>query len=132
MGRLVLDRALQKLEKSTGTDGLHPDGIHCSTQICLKATYCTVMVIDSTQTPTVRNAVLLAFTGAPIARNIFQASKNSTGAPFTVPLYCRKWGKPYPWVEERLRTARELLRNAKELTEEDRIELGDLLQYCNV
>ena len=48
---------------------------------------------------------------------------------YHLPLFCYKCGKPYPWMQNRLDTARDLLWNDGKLTPDDREMLWDLLQY---
>ena len=48
---------------------------------------------------------------------------------FIFPLYCYKCGGPYPWMEDRMRTAKELLYHDDKLSIEDREKLWGLLQY---
>jgi hypothetical protein len=43
--------------------------------------------------------------------------------------FCYKCGKPYPWMEDRLQTAKELLYHDDKLSLEDREKLWGLLQY---
>lgn len=45
------------------------------------------------------------------------------------PSFCYNCAKPYPWMEERLQTARELLWNDDKLSIEERESLWGLLQY---
>jgi len=45
------------------------------------------------------------------------------------PKFCHKCGKPYPWMENRLQTAKELLYHDDKLSLEDREKLWGLLQY---
>jgi hypothetical protein len=48
----------------------------------------------------------------------------------TVPRsFCHKCGKPYPWMEDRLQTAKELLYHDDKLSLEEREKLWGLLQY---
>jgi hypothetical protein len=49
--------------------------------------------------------------------------------PKVAPSYCHKCGKPYPWMKDRLQTARELLDHDDKLSLEDRKKLWSLLQY---
>jgi hypothetical protein len=48
---------------------------------------------------------------------------------FTLPLYCHKCGRSYPWMEDRIQTARELLYHDDKLTMDDKEKLWGLLQY---
>lgn len=40
--------------------------------------------------------------------------------PYGVPSFCRSCGSPYPWTEQKLRAAKELLENAKPLAAEEK------------
>jgi hypothetical protein len=45
------------------------------------------------------------------------------------PSFCYKCGRPYPWMGDRLQTAKELLYHDDKLSQEDREKLWDLLKY---
>jgi hypothetical protein len=49
--------------------------------------------------------------------------------PYVRPSFCHKCGRPYPWMEERLQTAKELLSHDEKLSLEEREKLWDLLRY---
>jgi hypothetical protein len=49
-------------------------------------------------------------------------------ADYARPSFCYKCGQPYPWQEDRLNTARELLYHDDKLTQDDREKLWDLLK----
>jgi hypothetical protein len=48
---------------------------------------------------------------------------------YNPPSYCHGCGRAYPWMQERLRTAKDLLDHDDKLLLEDRERLWDLLQY---
>ena len=48
---------------------------------------------------------------------------------YDLPSYCHGCGRPYPWMRERLRTAKDLLDHDDKLLLADRERLWDLLQY---
>ena len=48
---------------------------------------------------------------------------------FVPPSFCYNCAKPYPWMEDRLQTARDLLWNDDHLSLEDRENLWGLLRY---
>jgi hypothetical protein len=48
---------------------------------------------------------------------------------YDCPSFCPGCGKPYPWMDDKLRTAKDLLHHAQELSYEERTELSGLLQY---
>lgn len=56
-------------------------------------------------------------------------SKYAASGNYTPPLFCHACGKAYPWMKDRLNTARELLYHDDQLTLDQREELWDLLQY---
>jgi hypothetical protein len=49
--------------------------------------------------------------------------------PDVPPPFCHNCGKPYPWMEDRLQTAKELLDHDDKLTLEEREKLWSLLRY---
>lgn len=109
--------------------GVHPDGTHCAAQICLKGhvlhcdgasfeskghcTKCGSTCIDKCQhcNEPIRGAVQFQGRGS-----------------YTRPQFCHACGRAYPWMSERLMTARQLLNKDDKLTVQDRTELWDLLQ----
>jgi hypothetical protein len=52
-----------------------------------------------------------------------------SAASYDCPSFCHGCGKPYPWMDDKLRTAKDLLLHVDALTYEERKELWDLLQY---
>ncbi|MHB8216041.1 MAG: DUF2321 domain-containing protein [Candidatus Sulfotelmatobacter sp.] len=48
---------------------------------------------------------------------------------YVLPLYCYKCGQPYPWMMDRLQTAKDLLDHDDKLSLEEREKLWGLLQY---
>jgi hypothetical protein len=52
-----------------------------------------------------------------------------SAAAYDCPSFCHGCGKPYPWMDDKLRTAKDLLFHDDKLTYEERKELWDLLKY---
>jgi hypothetical protein len=48
---------------------------------------------------------------------------------YNLPYFCHKCGRPYPWMEDRLETAKELLNHDDKLSPDEREKLWGLLQY---
>lgn len=131
---IALAAVKKELEKqkrdSNRAVGMHPDDIHYEAEICLKGhvlhfsgvlyepqAYCTKC-------------------GAPCIGEcryceepIRGAAVHSRVRSYSRPLYCHKCGKPYPWMEDRLKTARELLEHDEKLSLDDRTRLWEDLQY---
>ncbi len=57
------------------------------------------------------------------------AQKHGLPTDYSRPRFCHVCGRPYPWVEEQLRTARDLLDHDDDLSLEDREDLWGDLQY---
>jgi hypothetical protein len=49
--------------------------------------------------------------------------------PEVAPPFCHSCGKPYPWMEDRLQTAKDLLNHDDKLSLEEREKLWGLLRY---
>jgi hypothetical protein len=56
-------------------------------------------------------------------------SKFVESVPTAPPSFCHKCGRAYPWMADRLQTAKELLYHDDKLSLEDREKLWGLLQY---
>jgi hypothetical protein len=133
-GVLALRVVKEELEKqkrdANRAQGLNPDGIHCDAQICLQGhvLHCDGMSFDSKTHCTKCGAPCIdecPGCGEPI-RGV---QMNRPTAGYSRPQFCHSCGRPYPWMEDRLRTARELLEHDDKLSIDDRNNLWDDLQY---
>jgi hypothetical protein len=121
---------LQNLKRNAGrVEGMNPDGVYYDAHICHsahvqsiggdvpKSQYCgkcgSPVIADCPDCKT------------PIRGHIV----NSKDLFYTVANFCHNCGKAYPWMEDRLKTAHELLNNDDKLQLEERKELWGLLQY---
>lgn len=109
--------------------GMNPDGEHCDAQICLRG-----HVVHCDGTP-FRSEAYCTKCGARCIDECPQCQEPIHGmstygvAPYSKPHFCHKCGHAYPWMEERLRTARELLENDDKLSPEDRENVWKDLGY---
>jgi hypothetical protein len=119
----------QELEADIWRSGVNPDGRYCAGQICMMGhvqsangvaykagehcQQCGEGCIDTCQG-----------CKAPIRGNPVHATGN-----YEAPTFCYKCGKPYPWMQDRLQTAKELLYHDDKLSLEEREKLWGLLQY---
>jgi hypothetical protein len=46
-----------------------------------------------------------------------------------VPSFCEKCGKPFPWMEDKLNTAKELLYHLEDISPDEKSSLWELLDY---
>jgi hypothetical protein len=110
--------------------GVNPDGRHFDAQICFNG-----HVLHSGGTPFEPSAHCTKC-GAPCIDDcpdckepIHGQALNGPGFPYSRPDFCHGCGHPYPWMKNRLDTARALLKHADKLSADDQNELWDCLQY---
>lgn len=110
--------------------GVTPDGLHYDAQICLNGhvlhsagppfelnDYCTTCGARSIdECPHCKEPIR----GIPL---------NKRGASYILPQFCHKCGRPYPWMEDRIRTAHDLIEHDEKLSPEDRQKLWADLQF---
>src|SRR5712692_1778878 len=128
-GLLALKSVEEELKKQKRAEGMHPDGLHCSAQICLSGhvQHCDGMPFDSKAHCTKCGAACIdecRHCQVPI-----RGGEKFRSADYSRPQYCHNCGRPYPWMEDRLQTARELLYHDDKLTMDDRTKLFADLQY---
>lgn len=111
-------------------DGTHPDGIHCSAQICRSGhiQHCDGMPFDSKAHCTKCGASCIHECPA-CNEPIHGAAAFRDTSYYSLPQFCHGCGKPYPWMADRLDTARDLLWHDDHLTLEDRENLWNDLKY---
>jgi hypothetical protein len=110
--------------------GRHPDGDHCAAQICVAGHVChcdgvTFNSGEYCKECGSRCVDACPNCGEPIRGTLIY----QPASEYQRPSYCHACGRPYPWLEERLKTARELLYHDDQLTEDDRQALWPDLQY---
>lgn len=119
----------QELEADIWRSGVNPDGRFCAAQICLRG-----HVLNSNGTPYKQDEHCpqcgeiciddCQGCKAPIRGNPVYATGN-----YEAPAFCYKCGRPYPWMADRLDTAKELLDHDDKLSLEERQKLWSLLKY---
>ena len=128
--RVVKEELENRKQNAHSTEGMHPDGTHCAAQICRSGhvIHCDGMSFESKTHCTK--------CGAPCIDRCQRCSEPIRGvekyqsvAAYPRPQFCHKCGAPYPWMEDILNTARQLLHHDDKLTQEDRISLWGDLQY---
>jgi hypothetical protein len=132
-GILAFKAVKEELERqkrdANRVQGMHPDGLHCDAQICLKGhvQHSNGAPFDSKTHCTKCGAACID--ECPNCREpIRGGEKYRPVDTYEHPQYCHGCGRAYPWMADRLQTARELLRNDEKFTMEDRNELFEILQ----
>lgn len=127
----VVDELKQrKLDADIWKSGTNPDGRFVAAQICLRGhilnvngtdfergehcSRCGESCIDSCQ------HCKVAIRGGEVY---------APTTDYKLPYFCHKCGRPYPWMEDRLETAKQLLNHDDKLSLEEREKLWGLLQY---
>lgn len=111
-------------------DGMHPDGIHCSAQVCRQGhvQHCDGMPFepDSHCTKCGSSCIHECTHCKELIRG---AQAHADTRNYVLPNFCHGCGMAYPWMEDKLQTARRLLNNDDKLSYEEREELWNDLQY---
>lgn len=126
--RAVIDELERMKSETTELSGNIPGEDYCYAQICVRG-----HVLSSDGMPFVRGQYCPQCGSACIdscqkcAKSIRGHSEFAGG--YSRPSFCYGCGQPYPWMKDKLDTARELLSNDDKLSLDERKELWDLLQY---
>lgn len=130
---LALQSVSEELEKSKRKEvmanGLHPDGIHCAAQICTRG---HVQQCDGTPSLAKHcpKCGATCITECPdCSEAIRGVERYSPTTTYERPNFCPGCGRPYPWMQHTLRTARELLEHEDKLSLDERNSLLGDLQY---
>jgi hypothetical protein len=128
--RTVTEALKQQNQDARRQMGMHPDGMHCTAQICKQGhiQHCNGLPFSE--------GAHCTTCGSKCIDECMHCQEPIRGADaygstfdYVRPQFCHGCGQPYPWMEERLRVARELLDEDDKLSEEDRQSLWGDLQY---
>jgi hypothetical protein len=125
----VSEELAERKRKDATADGLHPDGIHCTAQICTRG---HVQQCDGTPSLAKHcpKCGATCITECPDCREpIRGVERCSPTTSYAPPNYCPGCASPYPWMQQTLRTARELLEHEDKLSSDERSSLLGDLQY---
>jgi hypothetical protein len=133
-GVFALKLAKEELEKEKRdahrSQGMHPDGIHCDAQICLSGhiQHCGGDPFDSKAH--CKKCGATCIDECPKCKEPIQGVQASSQVTsYSRPQFCHRCGQPYPWMEDRLKTARDLLYHDGKLSIDERNELWPDLEY---
>jgi hypothetical protein len=120
----------RKLDSEIWRSGTNPDGRYVAAQICLRGHVLNVNGTDferGEHCPKCGEASIDTCQHCKVAIRGGEIYASTTN--YKVPYFCHKCGRPYPWMADRLSTAKELLDHDDKLSLEDREKLWGLLQY---
>lgn len=128
--KVVKEELEKQKQGAIRSEGMHPDGLHCNAQICLNG---HVQQCDGTPFDSKTHCTKC---GAPCIYECTRCQELIRGVQtyrpaneYTRPQFCHGCGHPYPWMENLLGTAHELLEHDDKLSLEDRKNLWSDLQY---
>jgi len=110
--------------------GLNPDGRFYDAQICIKGHVKSYSGVDVARWKFCDKCGAVCIDECPeckmpIRGQVFRRTDRRCQRP----AFCHACGHPYPWMEDTLDTARELLDNDDHLSLDERNQLWDLLKY---
>jgi len=126
----AVEHEIKKQERDANrAEGMNPDGEHCDAQICLKG-----HVLHCDGTPFTSGGYCTkcgarCIDECPECEEPIHGMNPYKAEPYSLPQFCHNCGGAYPWMEERLRTVRELLNQDKKLSPEERNGLLEDIHY---
>jgi len=132
-GILALKEVTEELERQKSGDriasGLTPDGLFCNAQICLQGHVQSCNGRQFNRDEHCSKCGSACIDSCSNCKAPIRGMDAYISAEYVSPAFCHKCGSPYPWMEDRLNTARELLNHDEKLSFDERNELWGLLRY---
>jgi hypothetical protein len=126
----VADELRKRTRDSGRVVGRTPDGRYYDAQICLRGHVRSHAGTPFTSGDHCSKCGSACIDECSSCREPIRGrSVDTDWSGYDLPSYCHGCGRPYPWMEERLRTAKDLLDHDDKLTLDDRKRLWDLLQH---
>jgi hypothetical protein len=127
--KLVEEELKKHKALEPGKSGKHPDGKHYAAQICMTGhvLHCDGNTFNSEEYCKACGSPCID--ACPNCKESIRGKLLYRSVDYQRPSFCHACGLAYPWLAERLRTARELLYHDDQLTEDDRQSLWPDLHY---
>jgi len=126
----IIEAVFRELERSqTEAAKAEADALYCEAQICMQG---DVQSSDSTPFDPSGHCTKCGsdcIHQCLSCKALIRGKMKYSAANYDCPSFCHSCGKPYPWMDDKLRTAKDLLFHDDKLTYEERKELWGLLQY---
>ena len=120
----------RKLDADIWRSGTNPDGRYVAAQICLRGHVLNVSGMGFERGEHCPQCGEICIDTCQHCKvSIRGGEVYASPTDYKLPYFCHSCGRPYPWMEDRLQTARELLWHDDKLSLEDREKLWGLLQY---
>ncbi len=110
--------------------GMNPDGLYYDAQICLNGHVQSAGGFPFKQGEHCNKCGAECIDDCPGCKTPIRGMvANTNWVGYAPPSFCHSCGRAYPWMEDRLQTAKELLKHDDKLSLEEREKLWGLLQY---
>lgn len=109
--------------------GMNPDGIYYDAYICLRGHVLSSGLITFNRSQYCQRCGSSILSDCQNCNTPLRGIRHNSEGHYRRPDFCHQCGHPFPWMSERLDTARDLLNHDDKLTFEERKELWNLLQY---
>jgi hypothetical protein len=110
--------------------GMNPDNLHYDAQICARGHVQSALGQPFERGEHCKKCGAICLDECPQCKSPIRGHlASSSVSHYTRPSFCYKCGRPFPWMEDALSTARELLWHDDKLSLEEREKLWNLLQY---
>jgi hypothetical protein len=120
----------RKLNSEIWRSGTNPDGRYVAAQICLRGHVLNVNGTDFERGEHCPQCGESCIDACPQCKVAIRGGEiYASVSDYQLPYFCHKCGRPYPWMEDRFQTAKELLIHDDKLLLEEREKLWGLLQY---
>ena len=126
----VKDELIRRKRDDGRVVGRTPDGLHYDALICVRGHVKSYAGTPFSSKDYCGKCGSACIDECPNCHEPIRGMRvNATVTFYKPPSYCHTCGRPFPWMQERLRTAKDLLDHDDKLTLDDRTRLWDLLQY---
>jgi hypothetical protein len=120
----------RKLDSEIYRMGTNPDGNYVAAQICLRGHVLNVSGMDFERGEHCPKCGEIGIDACQHCKVAIRGGQiYASPLEYRLPNFCHKCGRPYPWTEDKLSTAKELLWHDDKLTLEEREKLWGQLQY---
>jgi hypothetical protein len=128
MFALTEELAKYELDADIWRPGVNDDGRFHAAQICLKGHVQSASGRDFKRGEHCPHCGNVCIDSCRHCKAAIRGNGTQETLHYKRPSFCHSCGRPYPWMEDRQQTARELLYHDDKLLLEDREKLWDLLQ----
>jgi hypothetical protein len=128
--RALAEELIRRKRDDGRVEGRTRDGLHYDAYICLRGHVKSYAGVPYKPGEHCGKCGSACINECPNCKEPIRGMAVNSGVIYyKPPSYCHACGRAFPWMQERLRTAKDLLDHDDKLTLDDRTRLWDLLQY---